>query len=86
MSITSHVNFFRGEDVTLNFQMTPVQDITGWSITWKLANMLGGTILLTKSATIVDGPRPVQCDHCQCGYFRPRRGPICVGCPAHRFR
>ena len=57
MSITSHINFFRGEDITLNFQMTPVQDITGWGITWKMANQLGGTILLTKTATIVDGPR-----------------------------
>jgi hypothetical protein len=57
MSITSNLVFFRGEDVVLNFQMTPPIDVTGWNITWKLATTLGGTVQLTKSASIVDGAR-----------------------------
>jgi hypothetical protein len=58
VSITSNLSFFRGEDVTLNFQMgPPLVDITGWTITWKLASTLGGTVQFAKTATIVDGPR-----------------------------
>ena len=57
MSVTSNLTWFRGEDVTLDFQMTPGQDITGWTISFKLADTLGGTVQFTKSATIVDGPR-----------------------------
>jgi hypothetical protein len=57
MSITSHLSFFRGEDITLDFQMTPPSDITGWAITLKVADALGGSVLVTKSASIVDGPR-----------------------------
>jgi hypothetical protein len=57
MSVPGHFAMFRGEDVTLNFQMMPVVDITGWSITWKLADTLAGSIEITKTATIVDGPR-----------------------------
>lgn len=57
MSITSHLTFFRGEDILLEFQMTPPSDITGWTISFKLADSLGGTVQFTKSATITDGPR-----------------------------
>jgi hypothetical protein len=56
VSITSNLTFFRGEDVTLAFQMAPPSDVTGWTIAFKLADKLGGTVQLTKSATIVDGP------------------------------
>ncbi len=37
MSISSNLVFFRGEDVVLNLQMTPAQDITGWTIVFKVA-------------------------------------------------
>lgn len=57
MSITSNLSWFRGEDVTLDFQMTPPVDVTGWTISLKVANTLGGTVQFTKSASITDGPR-----------------------------
>ena len=57
MSITSHLSFFRGEDMVLDFQMSPVADVTGWTISLKVADALGGTVQFAKSATIVDGPR-----------------------------
>jgi len=60
MSITSHITFFRGEDITLNFQMTPPVDITGWTITFSIFTDLpseSGTSVFTATATIADGPR-----------------------------
>lgn len=57
MSITSNIVFFRGEDVTLNFQMNPPVDVTGWSITFTVADQLAGSVQFTKTATIIDGPR-----------------------------
>jgi len=57
VSITSHLTFFRGEDVTLDFQMTPPSDVTGWTISLKIADTIGGTVQVTKAATITDGPR-----------------------------
>jgi hypothetical protein len=57
MSITSNIVFFRGEDLTINFQMTPPTDVTGWNITLTVKDTLGGTTQFTKTATIVDGPR-----------------------------
>jgi hypothetical protein len=57
MSIPSNISFFRGEDVVLDFQLSPMEDISGWSITLKVADSLGGTVVITKSATITDGPR-----------------------------
>jgi hypothetical protein len=57
MSITSHLTFFRGEDVTVDFQMAPPADVTGWTITFTLADTLGGTAQFSKTASITDGPR-----------------------------
>ena len=57
MSLTTNMTFFRGEDITLDFTMTPPMDITGWTLSLEVANTLGGTIQFIKSATIVDGPR-----------------------------
>jgi hypothetical protein len=57
MSVASHISFFRGEDVVLDFEMTPLADVTGWAITLKVADTLGGAVQLTKTATITDGPR-----------------------------
>lgn len=60
MSVTSHFTFFRGEDIILNFQMTPPVDVTGWSITFSIFTDLpseGGTSFYAVSATIADGPR-----------------------------
>ncbi len=57
MSIPSNFSFFRGEDVVLDFQLSPQEDVSGWSITLKVADSLGGTVVITKGATITDGPR-----------------------------
>jgi hypothetical protein len=57
MSVSSNLTWFRGEDIVLDFEMTPALDITGWTISFKLADQLGGTVQFTKSAAIVDGPR-----------------------------
>lgn len=57
MSISSHLTFFRGEDITLDFQMSPPIDISGWTITFTAADGLGGTVQITKTATSSDGPR-----------------------------
>lgn len=57
MSISSTLTFFRGEDLTLDFQLTPPADVTGWAITFQLADQLGGTVQVTKTATVTDGPR-----------------------------
>lgn len=59
MSVTSHLSFFRGEDITLDFQMIPPVDITGWTLSFKVADSLGGTVQFTKTPTIVDGPRGI---------------------------
>jgi hypothetical protein len=58
MSVTSSLSFFRGEDVTVDFQMTPPADITGWTISFTLKDTLGGTTQsgFPLSATIVNGP------------------------------
>jgi hypothetical protein len=57
MATSTHLVFYRGEDVVLSFQLSPQEDITGWTIGFKVADSLGGTIQFTKSATITDGPR-----------------------------
>jgi hypothetical protein len=56
-SISQGLAFVRGEDLTLDFQLVPPADVTGWSVTLKVADRLGGTVQFTKSATITDGPR-----------------------------
>src|SRR5438093_553181 len=40
MSISSNLSFFRGEDVTLDFQMMPPVDVTAWTISFKVADKL----------------------------------------------
>src|SRR4051812_17191757 len=56
-SVADLVVLHRGEDVDLEFQLTPPSDCTGWTITLKIAPTLGGTVSTTKSASIVDGSR-----------------------------
>jgi hypothetical protein len=47
----AHVN----TDKELDFTFDPVVNITSWAISWKLAKYKGGTVLITKSATVVSG-------------------------------
>lgn len=60
MAITASVSFFRGEAILLTVTITPVTNITGWSITFTLRDKFTGAVLLTKSVgsgvTITDGP------------------------------
>jgi hypothetical protein len=60
MSITSNLTWFRGEDVTLQFALTPpYTDITGWTIQLTLKDTLGGTTQggFPLTATVTDGAR-----------------------------
>jgi hypothetical protein len=57
MSVSTALTMFRGEDIVLAFEMSPPADITGWTITLKVAASLGGAVQFTRSATITDGPR-----------------------------
>jgi hypothetical protein len=59
MSITSNLSWFRGEDITIDFTMTPVVDVTGWTISFTLKDTLGGNTQtgFPIAATIVDGSR-----------------------------
>lgn len=44
---------YRGSDVTLNFTMTPLTDITGWTMSFRLkVNQGDPTALLTINASI----------------------------------
>jgi hypothetical protein len=60
-SQSHRIAFHRGQDVALDFQLSPPEDGTGWNLTLKLAATLGGSIEVTKTASVTDGPR---------GYFR----------------
>jgi hypothetical protein len=57
MSIQSNLVIFQGEDVTLNFQMTPAQDISGWTLSGTVKPYLGGSASFTFTPTVVDGGR-----------------------------
>lgn len=56
-SQTHRLAFHRGQDVTLEFQLTPPADVTGWTISLKAADALAGSVQFTKAATVLDGPR-----------------------------
>lgn len=59
MSISSNLSWFRGEDVTIDFTMAPVVDVSGWTVVFTLKDQLGGSTQsgFPITATIVDGPR-----------------------------
>lgn len=54
---------FAGEDKTLQFTVTNLagatQVITGWTLQWKLETSQGGTVSVTKSGVVTDGPNGV---------------------------
>jgi hypothetical protein len=56
-SISSNLVFTRGEDITVYFQLTPVVDITGWTLNMNLAPGYAVDTVLTKAPTVIDGPR-----------------------------
>ena len=56
-------NLFAGEDKTVRFTVYDsaglLQSIVGWTISWKWYDKPAGSVLLTKSGTIVDGPNGI---------------------------
>lgn len=53
MASSDTITMYRGEDVRLNFTMTPTEDITGWTI---LFTMRGGGIIISVAGVVVNGP------------------------------
>ena len=58
MAAKQEISIYRGEDIDLNFTMSPVADITGWTIVFTLAERLGNPtkILNGISGTVTSGP------------------------------
>lgn len=52
---TDTITVYRGEDAQLNFTMNPVEDITGWEITFTIEGVLYEK-LVTQAATVDNGP------------------------------
>jgi hypothetical protein len=57
MSVPSNLSFFQGEDIQLNFAVTPPADITGWTLTGTVQNKLGGATQFTFTPSIQDAGR-----------------------------
>jgi hypothetical protein len=57
MSVPSNISFFQGEDVQLNFYVTPPTDVTGWTLTGTVKDKLGGTVQFTFTPSILDAGR-----------------------------
>lgn len=57
MATQQSISLYRGTEMTLNFTMSPVVDITGWTILFTIAKALNSpNKLLSRAATITDGP------------------------------
>lgn len=52
MATTQNLEWFRGEDITLNFTMSPVVDITGWTISFRIKPPGSDNALLVVAGTI----------------------------------
>jgi hypothetical protein len=57
VSVQANIPFFQGEDLTLNFTVVPLTDITGWTITSTVKDKLGGTTQLNPAVSITDAGR-----------------------------
>lgn len=58
MALTDQtIDIYRGEEVLLPFTMSPVVDITGWTITWTVSETSGSKpVMLQRNATVTSGP------------------------------
>jgi hypothetical protein len=57
MPIVQSINVYRGEDITLNFTMTPKVDITGWTISLTVAKAFDmNSKVFQVTAGITNGP------------------------------
>jgi hypothetical protein len=54
MAANDTIEVYRGEDSNLNFTMSPVVDITGWTIEFCMHGSSG--TMISKPGSIVDGP------------------------------
>lgn len=56
MAIETDIELFRGEAVTLNFTMDPVEDISGWTLAFTAARSLGDpTKSIEEAGVVVSG-------------------------------
>lgn len=57
MSITTNLGtIYRGEDITLNFTMDPVVDISGWTLAYTIRDKhLTGSALASSVGTVTSG-------------------------------
>jgi hypothetical protein len=56
MAVTETITIYRGEKVSLNLTMTPVESIAGWTIVFTVARKANSpTKLITQPASVVDG-------------------------------
>jgi len=46
MAALANLSFYRGEDITLTVTMTPVTDITGWTLQFTVRKQYGDTTAL----------------------------------------
>lgn len=54
MPSTDAITVYRGEDVTLNFTMSPVEDVSGWSLLFTVR--IGQNVVISKAGSVDDGP------------------------------
>lgn len=64
MAITTDLQIYRGESRSLFFVVSPVTDITDWTLEFNLSRSKNSTTqVLTKSCTILDAPSGTfRCD------------------------
>lgn len=56
MAVEQTITVYRGEQVTLNFTMTPVVDISGWTLPFTIAKKANSsTKLVSKNGVIISG-------------------------------
>ena len=56
MPATTDITVYRGEDVTLNYTMDPVEDVTGWTLVFTLKIAKTSPVLSSIPGGITDGP------------------------------
>ena len=49
MSLSQNIRMIRAQDLQLRFTMDRPTAITGWAVTWKMVDALGGTAKITKT-------------------------------------
>jgi len=58
MAVQNAIEFFQGEDVTLEFTVEDAAgaavDVTGWTTTFSIARTAGDAILVTAAGAIID--------------------------------